>query len=378
MQLAYELACKGQFSTYPNPAVGCVLVADDCIVGTGWHAKAGQNHAEINALADAKVKGHSVYAATAYVTLEPCCHYGKTPPCVDALLEAQIHRVVIACVDMNPEVAGKGIERLRQHHVAVTVLKADAQVVRQCQQLNQGYAHFCQYKQPWVRLKWAQSLDGYCALADGRSQWISGTQSRADVQRWRARSQAIISTAKSVIADEARLTVRLDQYCQTKRPQPLRVVLDAQLSLTADLALFQQLGDVLLVTQAHPPTKIVPYQQQFVACKASVTLLQLPPTNSSKHANTNQHLDINAVLQHLAKRQCYEVLIEAGSQFSSSCLRQDLVHELIIYVNSRFFGKGLKAIKAPTLEDLSKSNAWSLRQVQQFDQDVRLSLIKNL
>ncbi|HEX4618496.1 MAG TPA: bifunctional diaminohydroxyphosphoribosylaminopyrimidine deaminase/5-amino-6-(5-phosphoribosylamino)uracil reductase RibD, partial [Steroidobacteraceae bacterium] len=222
MRRALELAGRGLTTTQPNPRVGCVLARNGRVVGEGWHAHAGGEHAEVAALASAQGKAAG---ATAYVTLEPCSHHGRTPPCADALIAARVARVVYAVADPNPQVNGRGAERLASAGIAVEAGLLAAEAVG----LNAGFIKRMQTGRPWVRVKLAASLDGHTALASGASQWISGQAAREDVQRWRARSSAVLTGIGTVLADDPRLDVRLAEEADGERRQPLRVVLDSSL-----------------------------------------------------------------------------------------------------------------------------------------------------
>lgn len=329
MARALQLAARGLYTTEPNPRVGCVLVRDGQIVGEGWHVRAGQGHAEVNALAQA---GAQARGATAYVTLEPCSHFGKTPPCADALVKAGVSRVVAAMQDPNPQVAGRGLERLRAAGIAVTcgVLEAEAKA------LNPGFIKRMRSGLPWVRLKLAMSLDGRTAMASGESQWITGPAARADVQRLRARSGAVISGADSVLLDDSALNVRAaeldlpeDQARAAAERQPLRVLIDGRLRVPLTRRLFQTPG----------PTLVVCYQasnRQAEYQAAGSELLALP--------GQDQHVDLAALLAELAGRGCNEVLVESGAHLAGAFWRAQLVDELVIYMAPRLLGSQARGL----------------------------------
>lgn len=329
MARALQLAARGLYTTEPNPRVGCVLVRDGQIVGEGWHVRAGQGHAEVNALAQA---GAQARGATAYVTLEPCSHFGKTPPCADALVKAGVSRVVAAMQDPNPQVAGRGLERLRAAGIAVTcgVLEAEAEA------LNPGFIKRMRSGLPWVRLKLAMSLDGRTAMASGESQWITGPAARADVQRLRARSGAVISGADSVLLDDSALNVRAaeldlpeDQARAAAERQPLRVLIDGHLRVPLTRRLFQTPGPTLVVCY-QAPNRQAEYQA------AGSELLALP--------GQDQHVDLAALLAELAGRGCNEVLVESGARLAGAFWRAQLVDELVIYMAPRLLGSQARGL----------------------------------
>ncbi|MCX7897344.1 MAG: bifunctional diaminohydroxyphosphoribosylaminopyrimidine deaminase/5-amino-6-(5-phosphoribosylamino)uracil reductase RibD [Rhodocyclaceae bacterium] len=309
MAEALRLAERGLFGTSPNPRVGSVVVKDGQIIGSGWHERAGSPHAEVVALADAarRYGSQATHGATVYVTLEPCAHHGKTPPCTDALLAAGVARVVCACEDPNPLVAGRGIALLRAAHVSV----ACGLMAQEARELNVGFFARMTRGRPWVRLKIAASLDGRTALANGASQWITKEAARRDVHRWRARSCAILTGIGTVRADNPRLTVRgLD----TPR-QPLRIVCDSRLSLPLDAAVLEN-GCLLVHAQADPA-------RMATLAARGAELLALPAADG--------RIDLPALMQELARRQINELLVEAGATLAGALLRARLVDELLLY-----------------------------------------------
>lgn len=358
MARALRLAARGMFSTQPNPRVGCVIAQGDSIVGEGWHQRAGEAHAEVFALHAA---GERARGATAYVTLEPCAHHGRTPPCADALIEAGIARLVVASGDPNPKVAGAGLQRLRAAGIAVeTGLMRDA-----ARELNCGFFSRFEQHRPWLRVKLAMSLDGRTALADGESKWITGEPARADVQRWRARSSAILTGAGTARADDPRLTVRIQATHLHPNPplegegfKPLRVVLDARLDALQSGAHLLDGSAPTLVLHA-PAAKPVDdrYAQAelaAVACDASV------------------RLDLDAVMQLLAARGVNEVQVEAGPALCGALFERGLVDELLLYVAPVLLGdkaRPLLALRALT----DMASRWRLRAVERraFGVDTR-------
>lgn len=322
MARALELARNGLYSTHPNPRVGCVVVQGAQIVGEGWHARAGEPHAEVYALRQAGAKASG---ATAYVTLEPCSHHGRTPPCADALINAGVARVVVAMQDPNPQVAGSGLARLQAAGIAVQcgVLEAEARL------LNVGFIKRMERGLPLVRVKLAMSLDGRTAMASGESQWITGPAARAAVQRLRARSSVVLTGADTVLADGARLTVRPDELglnaeltalAMTRPPQ--RVLVDGRLRVPLS-APFYQVGPALVATcaAASARERFLDDGHQLLAIAAS-----------------NGHVDLTKLLQALAARGANEVLVEAGPRLAGAFARQGLVDEFQLFMAAKFLG----------------------------------------
>lgn len=338
MAQALRLAEMGAYTTRPNPRVGCVLVNDGVVVGSGWHERAGGPHAEVLALREA---GPRARGATAYVTLEPCAHHGRTPPCADALIDAGVARVVAACEDPFPAVSGNGLARLRAAGIGVdNGLLRDA-----ARELNRGFMSRFERGRPWVRVKLAQSLDGRTALHDGQSQWITGAAARADVQRWRARSAAILTAAGTARADNPRLTVRLDDT--RAFVAPLRVVVDTRLDALAP-------GCHLLDGTA--PTLVVHGEGIAPAYgHVGVEYLALPLREG--------RIDLQALLAALARRGIDEVQVEAGPVFSGALFAAGFVDELLLYVAPLMLGDaGLPLLALPRLTRMS--DRWPMRVVE--------------
>ncbi len=347
MSHALQLAERGLYSTDPNPRVGCVLVKDGAVVGTGWHEVAGGPHAEIHALNNA---GANARGATAYVTLEPCCHHGKTPPCTDALIAAGVTRVVAAMTDPNPKVGGKGLQQLRDAGVHVDSGLLESQALA----LNPGFAQRIGRGRPWVRCKSALSLDGKTALANGQSQWITGDAARLDVQRFRARSSAIITGIGTVLADDPSLTVRIDIGRSPAR-QPLRVVLDTQLRIAQNAKLLTQPGRTMIFTAVADAHRIAALQSD------NVQVVTFPD------------LQLSGVLAHLAQEQCNEVWVEAGATLSSALLRAGLVDELVLYVAPKLLGDtGRGLFHLPALSALADAVSLDITDVRMVGKDLRM------
>ena len=358
MARAIGLAKQGRFTTSPNPNVGCVLTQGTAIVGEGYHQQAGTPHAEVHAMRQA---GQKTQGATAYVTLEPCSHYGRTPPCAKGLIDHGVQRVVCAMQDPNPQVAGRGIQMLRDAGVAVEVglLEGDAQA------LNPGFIKRMTTGMPWVQLKMAASLDGQTALSNGASQWITSPQARRDVQRFRAQACAIISTAQTVCADNASLTVRAaelpdavtDIYPDGSLRQPTRVILDRQHQLSPELALFQSGGPILTVA-AQDATGAAPDADLYVP------------------ASRPGELDLTALLASLANQhQFHRLWVEAGARLAQSFLRHQLVDELVLYLAPKLMGSdGRGLFGAMGLTAMADVLSLELKDVRQVGPDLRLVL----
>ncbi len=355
MARALQLARRGLYSTAPNPAVGCVLVdASGRTVGEGWHARAGEPHAEAHAL---QAAGPAARAATAYVTLEPCAHFGRTPPCADALLAAGVGRVVAAMRDPNPRVNGGGLARLADAGVAVAagLLEAEAR------ELNRGFVRRMQAGRPWVTLKIASSLDGRTALANGASQWITGDAARADVQKLRARASAIVTGRGTVLADDPSLTVR-DPRLDLRGRQPLRVVLDAGLRTPATARIVDAAAPTLLCAADGVADERV---QALRAAGAEVALLPRGPAG----------LDLAELLARLAARECNEVLVEAGPTLAGAFLAAGLVDELVCYVAATLLGDGARPmLRLPLLERLDARPRLRIIDTRTVGGDLRLTL----
>jgi diaminohydroxyphosphoribosylaminopyrimidine deaminase / 5-amino-6-(5-phosphoribosylamino)uracil reductase len=356
MNRALVLAARGLETTHPNPRVGCVIAQDTKIIGEGWHERAGEAHAEVNALAAVREAGLQSTGATAYVTLEPCSHYGRTPPCTDALIAARVARVVYAVQDPNPEVSGRGDELLRQAGIAVESGLMESEAV----DLNIGYMKRRTYGRPWVRVKLAMSLDGRTALSNGASQWITGEASRKDVQHWRARSSAVLTGVGTVLADDPRLDVRLPPEKPEEEPwQPLRVVLDTRLRTPTDSRLFTTGGEVMIMTE--DATRGAAFAEMGVAVEAI-------PAQYGR-------LDLVAVIDRMGELEINELLVEAGPTLSGEMLRQGLVDEVLLYVAPKLLGpQGLPLVDLPQLSDLQDALGFTVAGVQRLEDDLRLRL----
>jgi len=349
MARALQLARRGMYTTDPNPRVGCVIVKDGKIVGEGWHDRAGQPHAEINALSQAgKLNTHS---AGVYLTLEPCCHEGRTPPCTPALIKAGVKRVVAAMRDPNPLVAGKGFKQLEAQGIQVAV----GLMEREAEALNPGFISRMTRKRPYVRVKIASSLDGRTGMADGESKWITGEAARADVQKWRARSSAILTGVQTVLADDPLLTVR---DLKTGR-QPLRVVLDSRLRMPTRARMLRADGKTLVVTASNDMTLTNALKQ------SGAEIASIPSPQKT--------VDLKELLRHLAWLEVNEVLVEAGATLCGALLRQGLVDELIMYYAPHIMGSSERGMfLLPPLVRMADRVSVEITDVRAMGKDWRI------
>jgi diaminohydroxyphosphoribosylaminopyrimidine deaminase / 5-amino-6-(5-phosphoribosylamino)uracil reductase len=373
MARALTLAERGLETTQPNPRVGCVLARGERIVGEGWHERAGEPHAEVNAL---RAAGSAAVGATAYVTLEPCSHHGRTPPCVEALIAARVARVIFAVEDPNPRVSGQGAQALRRAGILVEsgLLAAEAS------ELNPGFLKRMRCGRPWVRVKLAMSLDGRTALADGASRWITGAAAREDVQHWRARSSAVLTGIGTVLADDPQLTVRLPHPANGgSRPQPLRVVLDARLQTPPGARLLASGGNVLIMTGAGGAS-----EQGFAARRArliaagaqidEVPLAEGAGTDAGSGAGAAR-LSLPEVLDRLGRREVNELWVEAGARLAGELLEQKLVDELMIYLAPKLLGPRARAlVELEDVRDLRDAPGFAITEVHPIGGDLRLRL----
>lgn len=358
MARALRLAGQGIFTTHPNPRVGCVIVRDGEIVGEGFHYRAGEPHAEVHAL---RMAGEKARGATAYVTLEPCSHHGRTPPCCDALINAGVARVVVAMQDPNPQVAGRGLYRLQQAGIEVShgVMMNDAEA------LNRGFLKRMRTGFPWIQLKMGASLDGRTAMASGESQWITSPASRRDVQRLRAQSHAILTSSATVLADDPALTVRWNElgeetqqhYPERELRQPLRIVIDSKHRVTPAHRIVNQPGETWLA-RPHADQQVWPEGvEQFVV---------------PEH---NGQLDLVLMMMQLGKRQINSLWVEAGATLAGALLQAGLVDELIVYVAPKLLGDDARGLfRLPGLERLADAPALKFSEIRQVGPDVCLHL----
>jgi len=355
MAAALAWAARGMFITAPNPRIGCVIVKDDVVIGAGHTQPAGQAHAEIQALRDAAERGNDVRGATAYVTLEPCSHHGRTPPCSDALIAAGLGRVVAAMVDPNPLVAGRGLAQLEAAGIAVR----SGIMAREAQELNIGFFSRMVRGLPWVRLKVAASLDGATALAGGESQWITGPDARADGHAWRARASAIVTGIGTVKADNPQLTVRgLDTPMQ-----PRRVIVDSRLEIDLTAHILQ--GEPCWIVAATENMTDSPASAKAEALRAAGhEVLYLP----------NQHgkVDLPGLMRELGRREVNEVHVEAGSKLNASLVREGCVDELLVYLAPSLIGPGQGMFDLPPLTQLTERCQLRFHDVTRVGDDLRI------
>ncbi len=354
MAQALRLARKGEYTCRPNPRVGCVIVNAGEVVGQGWHRRAGQAHAEIIALQDA---GERARGATVYVTLEPCCHHGRTGPCTRALIDAGVERVVIAMQDPNPQVAGKGIRALQRAGIETEVGLLESQA----RALNPGFIMRMQENRPYVRCKLAMSLDGRTAMASGQSRWITGPEARQDVQRLRARSCAILTGIGTVLADDPSMTVRLESLQQeTDFSQPLRVILDPHLSTPPDARILAQPGRTVIVSNTEE-AEIV---DKLTAAGAEIIY----------HPEGGQMIDLVELMRYLAERQINEVLLETGATLSGAMLQAGLIDELIVYMAPHLMGNQARGLfNLPALELMEQRIGLNISDMRAVGRDWRIT-----
>ena len=351
MARALQLAERGLFTTDPNPRVGCVIVKNEQIIGEGWHQRAGQPHAEVNAL---NAAGEQAKGADCYVTLEPCSHFGRTPPCADGLIKAQVKRVFVAMRDPNPLVAGNGINKLQQAGIEVSV----GLLAQQAEDLNPGFCKRMREAMPYVRSKLAMSLDGRTAMASGESKWITGPDARLDVQKLRARSSAVVTGIGTLEADNPSLTVRHDAEEDWYHPaeqlrQPLRVVVDSQCRTPNTAKLFETKGDVLIAIANDEATHT-----------AETVVV----------AGQDKQVDLTLLMQELAKRQINEVMVEAGPVLNGALLEAMLIDELIIYMAPKLMGDQANGLfHLPALHTMADNIELNITDIRSVGKDWRIT-----
>ncbi|MBE0360816.1 bifunctional diaminohydroxyphosphoribosylaminopyrimidine deaminase/5-amino-6-(5-phosphoribosylamino)uracil reductase RibD [Pseudoalteromonas aliena] len=358
MARAIELAKKGEFTTTPNPNVGCVLVKNNQIIGEGFHQLAGQGHAEVNALA---IAGNNAQGATAYVTLEPCSHYGRTPPCAEGLKKAGIVKVIAAMVDTNPQVAGKGLKILSDAGIDV----AYGLLESQARALNVGFFKRMERGLPYVTCKMAASIDGKTALKNGQSKWITGTAARQDVQLYRAKSCAILTGADTVLVDDAKLNVRLSELpCPLPTDlalrQPVRVIIDSQNRLTPNLALFNIQSDIIIFTTKVDKSLQWPHFVKHIEVKES-----------------NGKVDLQAVLEKLGQLQFNNVWLEAGATLAGKMTELDLIDEFVFYLAPRLMGHNAKSlVNFSELTSMQNTVNLTFNECTRIGDDIRITALK--
>lgn len=363
MARALRLAERGLYTTMPNPRVGCVLVKHGQIIGEGWHYRAGEGHAEVNALAQA---GEQARDATAYVTLEPCSHTGKTGPCSEALIAAGVARVVYAMEDPNPQVSGRGLEKLTAAGIEVAgpLLEDDARA------LNPGFVKRMEQKRPLVRCKLAMSLDGRTAMASGQSKWVTGRKAREDVQRLRAHSCAIISGIDTLLSDNASLTVRADELQlanaeDAAAKQPLRVILDSRLRLTRNSEILNHPSPILLVHNGSDKNA-----DKLAGWPEHLELMALPGKEG--------RIDLLALVRELARRECNEVLVEAGATLAGSFLRLGLLDEIIVYMAPKLLGSNARPLFDLPLNTMAAALPLKIQDIRAVGNDWRITAVPDM
>lgn len=392
MARALALAERGLETTHPNPRVGCIIAQGEEIVAEGWHERAGEPHAEVNAL---RAAGQRAVGASAYVTLEPCSHHGRTPPCVDALIAARVARVIFALEDPNPRVSGRGAEALRRAGVVVE----SGLMAAEAAELNRGFLKRMRSGRPWVTVKLAMSLDGRTALANGASQWITGPAAREDVQHWRARSSAILTGIGTVLADDPRLDVRLpDPPSGRPRVQPLRVVLDAGLQTPPGARMLATGGAVLIMTAAKPvdgTADLGSRRAQLAARGAAIEETQVsrpgavpepgvaamprPASVSGSVVSAGRtfapRLSLPEVLDRLGRREINELWVEAGPRLAGALLHEGLVDELLMYIAPKLLGPQARPlVEMGELRTLDAAPNFCVVETRQVGEDVRVRL----
>ncbi len=346
LRRAVKIAENGLFSARPNPRVGCVIVKNGRVIGEGWHVRAGEAHAEINALASAS---DSTAGADVYVSLEPCSHTGRTPPCVDALIEAGVARVITATTDPNPKVYGEGVNRLRASGIEVVVAESDFGAA----ELNNGFFKRMLTGRPQIRLKIAATLDGRTAARDGSSRWITGAEARADVHRLRARSCAVVTGIGTVLADDPRLTARVDGVLA----QPIRVIVQGRRRIPMDARLFNEPGRIVLVQpESDCSNEALPDDVGTVV-----------------FSDGSGSVDLKALTRFLSEQECNEVLIESGPKLSGAFLAQGLVDEIWVYQSAGLLGdRGRAMFELDGVNTIADQMALHLKEVTRMEEDLRL------
>lgn len=349
MQLALDWAEKGMFITAPNPRVGCVIARDGMLLGAGHTQAAGGAHAEVQALRDAAARGHEVRGATAYVTLEPCSHHGRTPPCADALVAAGLARVVAAMQDPNPLVAGQGMAKLR----AAGIATESGLLAQQARELNIGFFSRMERGSPWVRMKAAASLDGRTALHNGVSQWITSQQARDDGHWWRARACAVLTGIGTVLEDNPQMTVRA---VATPR-QPQRIVIDSRLQISPDARILE--GGGTWIVAARPDA-----EKQARLRERGAEVLLMP--------NAHGKVDLPELMMELGRRRLNELHVEAGFKLNGSLLREGCVDELLLYLAPTLLGDAQGMFDLPALQELGGQPRLAFHEVKQLGPDLRI------
>jgi diaminohydroxyphosphoribosylaminopyrimidine deaminase/5-amino-6-(5-phosphoribosylamino)uracil reductase len=356
MRQALLEAEKARFISDPNPRVGCVIVKNQQIIGTGFTQATGSHHAEIMAIRDVQERGGDLTGATVYVTLEPCCHFGKTPPCVDALIAANVSTVIVGATDPNPFVMGKGIEKLRAHHITVQM----GLLEKQSMALNAGFMKRMQTGMPWVRLKIASSQDGITALSNGQSQWITGEEARLDGHRWRAQASVLLTGIGTVLADDPQLNVRGLNVTR----QPLKAIIDSKLDISPSAKILAT-GQSIIFCAKHDTEKM----NRLFAAHPHLKIIPVP--------NASGKVDLAAALKYLADQyHANEVHVEAGFKLNGSLLREGCVDEILHYQAPILLGHGIGLANLNSIENLSDASRWQVMDRVNFSSDQRIRLVR--
>ncbi len=355
---ALQLALQARGISDPNPRVGCVIVKQNQIIGKGFTQKAGSHHAEVMALQDAKDHGFDVQGSTVYVTLEPCCHFGKTPPCTLALVQARVAKVIIAAVDPNPLVSGKGVQELQANQIEVQTGLFELQAMMQ----NLGFMKRMREGLPWVRLKIASSIDGVTALPNGQSQWITSEAARHDGHFWRAQANILLTGIGTVLSDNPQLNVRGIEVQQ----QPLRAIIDSKLDIPLDAQILQNGKTIIFCAEA----KNEQMQQKLAMLgDMDVRVIEMP--------NSFGKVDLPGVMQYLAQEHsANEIHVEAGFKLNGSLVREQCVDELLVYLAPKLLGNGSGLTNVGPLSALSEAYTWKFIDQQSIGNDIRLRLLK--
>ena len=353
MARALKLAQRGRFTTHPNPNVGCVIVKDGEIVGEGYHQRAGEPHAEVHAL---RMAGEKAKGATAYVTLEPCSHHGRTPPCCDALIAAGVARVVASMQDPNPQVAGRGLYRLQQAGIDVS----HGLMMSEAEQLNKGFLKRMRTGFPYIQLKLGASLDGRTAMASGESQWITGEAARQDVQRLRSESGAILTGIGTVLADDCRLNVRLPGRDPAEIRQPLRVVVDSSLRTPVTARVIGEDGLCLIVCAKADPKRKAELEMR------GAEVIELPGSDG--------RVDLRALVSELGRREVNDLLAEGGATLNGALLDAGLVDEIVVYTAPILIGEGRGMWSVGPYKRLAEAERWAYRSVSRLGEDLCFDL----
>ncbi|MDO8652810.1 MAG: bifunctional diaminohydroxyphosphoribosylaminopyrimidine deaminase/5-amino-6-(5-phosphoribosylamino)uracil reductase RibD [Undibacterium sp.] len=349
MQMALELASRATIATSPNPKVGCVIVNNGIVIGRGWTQPVGQAHAEVQALRDAAAQGHEVSGATAYVTLEPCSHYGSTPPCANALIDAGIVRVLAAVQDANPQVSGRGLAMLSDAGIAVEC----GLLAEQAREMNLGFFKRMETGKPWVRMKVAASLDGRTALPNGHSQWITAPEARQDGHVWRARADAILTGIGTVLADDPQMSVRGVDVPR----QPKKIVLDSHLRISPSARLLQESGATVVCACAD-------VGKQYLLEQAGAEVLCLPDSTGK--------VNLTELMLELGRRQINELHVEAGAKLNGALIEQGCVDELLIYLAPKLLGNGAGLFDLPELATVDQAKKVVFHEVTQIGETLRI------